>query len=221
MKHNLDQQFEGPRFERRLKKKKYNLILNILIAIVVLLIIYFGSQLFFSNEDNANATIDKEQTYSDDIKIGHEKAKHDPKVENESQAAEEDVLDHDNDTNSEEVIVKDGGTSPNVINTIINPSWQPVGTVQSEPHVSVYKEGSVDWNEMMKAVSYATGLAESSYTVWWVGRNGDNQSTITIENNNDYKLYRVYIQWMENEGWKPLKIEELKENDTPAYKGSH
>lgn len=218
MNHNL----EGLRYERRLKKKKYNRILNILITIVVLLIFYFGSQIFFSNDKQTTMKNEAEQRYSDDKKIGHENIKNEKKQEdekkqeNESKSNEENDENQDNSSKDQTVIVEEGGSNPNVLNTIVNPSWQPVGTVQSEPHVSVYTEGSVDWNEMMKAVNYATGLTESNYTIWWVGRNGENQSAITIENNNDHKLYRVYIQWITNEGWKPLKIEELKENDTPA-----
>jgi hypothetical protein len=221
MKQDLDDLYEGPRLERRLKKKKYNLILNGLIGIVVILVLYFGSQLFFSNDDNASATKDKTHTYVNDSKVSHESVKHDQKKVDEDTSNMQANENSNNNTKDDDknVVVKEGSPDSNLLNTIVNPSWQPVGTVQSEPHVSVYKENSVDWDEMMKAVSYATGLADSSYTIWWIGRNGENQSTITLENNEDHKLSRVYIQWVKDEGWKPLRIEELKENDTPAFKG--
>ncbi|EMF45345.1 hypothetical protein B481_3202 [Planococcus halocryophilus Or1] len=41
---------------------------------------------------------------------------------------------------------------------MINTSWEPIGTDQKGEHVSVYQKDSQDWNEKVKAVSYATGL---------------------------------------------------------------
>lgn len=232
MKHDFDNLYEGPRLERRLKRKKYNRILNVLIGVVVILIVYFGSQLFFSNEHKSStANSEQQQPSSEEVKNNPDDNQTEPKDDNENASADENEDTNDEESTrdpesevdeadkvDDEVIVTNNNENDNVVNTIVNPSWQPVGTVQSEPHTAVYDDESVDWNEMINAVNYATGLTESDYIKWWVGRDGVNKSIITIESKKDAKIYRISIEWVENKGWKPTKIEELKENDAPAYK---
>ncbi|EAR63631.1 hypothetical protein B14911_06818, partial [Bacillus sp. NRRL B-14911] len=88
-----------------------------------------------------------------------------------------------------------------------NPSWQPVGTSQTGEHTAVYE--GVDWNEMVQAITYATGIPESNMTIWFLGNNGPNQSVGTVSTKDQQEKYRVYIEWVDGQGWKPVKMEEL------------
>ena len=36
---------------------------------------------------------------------------------------------------------------------------------------------------------------------------------VQFQQENNPQSYRVYIEWVDGEGWKPVKVEELKEND--------
>nr|WP_276537506.1 DUF1510 family protein [Bacillus infantis] len=107
----------------------------------------------------------------------------------------------------EDAEVTDGGSAPDVEKTIVNPSWQPVGTSQTGEHTAVYE--GVDWNEMVQAITYATGIPESNMTIWFLGNNGPNQSVGTVSTKDQQEKYRVYIEWVDGQGWKPVKMEEL------------
>jgi hypothetical protein len=69
----------------------------------------------------------------------------------------------------------------------------------------------VDWQEMLQAISYATGVDQSNMTVWFLGNNGPNKSVGTISTKDQSEKYRVYIDWVDGQGWKPVKVEVLNE----------
>lgn len=111
--------------------------------------------------------------------------------------------------------MEEPSSDPNVLQAVKNPNWQPIGTSQTGVHTTNYSDGSVDRREMERAMSYATGLAEEDMIVWWVGR-GDipNQQAVgTITSKDQTKIFRVYLEWVDGMGWKPTKVEYLKEND--------
>ena len=63
---------------------------------------------------------------------------------------------------------------------------------------------------MTKALSYATGIPESDMIIWFLGNNGGpNDAAGTISPKDKSVKYKVYITWVENNGWKPTKIEKL------------
>lgn len=201
----------GTRFEQRAKRRKINRILNIAIAFVFILIVFFGWQLLFSHDNqNKQMTEPKE-------KVTKKKEDNDEKVEIEighnQQSSEEASEETDNQAESQEVIETAGDPSSNVIKEIVNPSWQPVGTTQSEPHVTTFDEHSVDWKEMLDAVSYATGLSQSDMVVWFIGNNGPNKAVATISTKDKSQYYKVYIEWVENQGWKPTKVQQLRQKE--------
>ena len=69
----------------------------------------------------------------------------------------------------------------------------------------------VDWQEMLTAISYATGLEESNMTVYWLGRDktSGNGSFSTVALKTKQQKFNVYLQWVDGEGWRPVKVEEL------------
>ncbi|PWW26485.1 uncharacterized protein DUF1510 [Cytobacillus oceanisediminis] len=214
------------RLGKREKRKKTNIVLNSLIALVILLIIVVSAKIFFGgnndealqadeqtaseNERNENKTDnqagDREQEKEDEEEI--EKAR-----EEEEQAEEEkkEAEEAEKESEENEKVVTEGGSSPDVEKTIENPAWEPVGTSQSGEHTAVYDQNAVDWQEMLQAISYATGVDQSNMTVWFLGNNGPNKSVGTISTKDQSEKYRVYIDWVDGQGWKPVKVEVLNE----------
>jgi len=215
------------RFEKRDKRRKTNIVLNTLIGIVVVLIIFIGSQLILGGNDAQKTAKYNEQP---DIKLANEENKSDDAVDsdkqqsNEEQEISENEQEDSDEANEsevnndeamtseplEEATITEGEPGSGIVETIENPSWEPVGTSQSEPHAADYTKGSQDWAEMTKALSYATGIPESEMIIWFLGNNGSpNDAVGTISPKDKSAKYKVYITWVENKGWKPTKIEKL------------
>ncbi|MCC3356626.1 YrrS family protein [Bacillus sp. REN16] len=229
MGYDVDKLYEGPRTERRAKRKKVNRVLNILIVLVIVLIVFFGGKLIFGDK-NVDEPVSSNQTNqpadnegkaaSDDSKDKKEDASDHPKNEDTKQEANEESQDEQKAPESDEAaVVTEGDPDSNIIKTVENPAWKPIGTAQAEPHSIDYTENSVDRNEMEMAASYATGFDRSDMVVWWLGRNGGNSITATVSSKSTKQVQKVYLDWVPGEGWKPTKIEELKENDSETYKG--
>nr|WP_242035144.1 YrrS family protein [Mesobacillus harenae] len=118
------------------------------------------------------------------------------------------------DSSTSEPVVSDGGSDSNVKQTIVNPDWKPVGTTQTGEHISSSDPNSADWKEKELALSHGAGIDHANMTVWWLESNGDPNNAIgTISGKGSDQTYRVYIEWVDGQGWKPVKVEELIEND--------
>lgn len=218
----------------RTKRKKTNIVLNSLIIVVLLLIIFVAYNIFATGNDKAAP---KKETTKTEQKETANKENTDQKEAEEATTAagdenttdttvgeeepSEDVTAPEDETSSEEAttpdaadksqeVVTEGGSS-NAVKTIENPAWQPVGTSQTGEHTPVYDQSSVDWQEMLNAISYATGLDKSNMTVYWLGRDKSttNGSFSTVTSKDKQQKYNVYIQWVDGQGWKPTKVEEL------------
>ncbi|MGJ3415497.1 YrrS family protein [Bacillus sp. Je.9.29.b] len=216
------------RFEHRDKRRKANMVLNILIGIVVVLILVVASSLLIFNKPKdtdvakepsktAPATSENKQNSQEDVK--------DPKKDtsDDSDAKKDDSSDQDDEkkkTDDEEKPNKealkdaketDGGKTSDVDKTYENDDWEPVGTEQSGSHTATYDSSSKDWKEMIKAMSYATGISEDQMTVLWLGNNGGPQDAKgTIRDKSTGERYRVEITWVDEKGWKPVKVEKLR-----------
>ena len=230
MKYDYDDLNEGARTRKRAKRRKTNLILNSLIVVVILLIVIVSANIFFGNDegtadDSKVATENKKaEAGKNDKSNGNSKATN----QDDSKAADEESNDIEEDSESEsaeeeeteaseelgEPVVTEGGSDANVKQTIQHPDWQPVGTTQAGEHTTAFDENSVDWQEMLLAYSYATGIDKDNMTVWWNENNGaPNTAVGTISEKGSDQTYRVAIEWVEGQGWKPVKVEELIEND--------
>ncbi|RSD24117.1 DUF1510 family protein [Mesobacillus subterraneus] len=225
MKHDYDNLNEGSRSSARAKRRKTNLILNSLIVVVILLIGIVSFNIFFSNdegaadngdvaagEDNAAAPSGNNDS-NKDVKQNDSDQKDGAEEEGteSEEAAEEEAEDGEE---SGEPIVTEGGSDANVKQTIQNPEWKPVGTTQSGEHNTVFNENSADWQEMILAYSYATGIDKNNMTVWWNENGGAPNTAIgTVSAKGSDQTYRVAIEWVDGQGWKPVRVEELIQND--------
>lgn len=210
------------RFGKREKRKKTNIILNSLIAFVIVLIIVVSAKIFLggnndqavpADEQTASESKQNESSQEDqDNDIEQDKSKDKEKADKESDKEEKEAEENEAEDESEEdkeQVVTEGGSGPDVEKTIENPAWKPVGTSQSGEHTAVYDQNHVDWQEMLIAISYATGIEQGNMTVWFLGNNGPNSSVGTISTKDQSEKYRVYIDWVDGEGWKPSKVEVL------------
>ncbi|WP_176527602.1 YrrS family protein [Peribacillus butanolivorans] len=121
--------------------------------------------------------------------------------------------DTDKAEDAERVEVEGSGDG-NVATTYTSESWKPVGTEQSGKHTTSFQKNSVDWNEMSKAIAHGAGIDQGNMRLWWLQNGGSSNTAIgTVSEGDNPKTFRVYIEWVDGSGWKPVKVEELKTND--------
>ena len=228
-------------YPSRLKKKKEknrsNSILNIMIGLVFALILIIGVSMLFSGGDNqakqpeevAISTGTEEQTSGSEngesASAGDEdedaeakaeekaakKAEEEAKAKEEAEKKAKEEKEKEGSVTKGGTITREDSSDPIVEETVINTSWEPVGTKQKGDHVSVYQKDSVDWNEKVKAVSYATGLEANNMYVMMIKNGGGPQKSIaTVQSKDESEKYRVHMEWVNGEGWKPVKMDVLK-----------
>lgn len=213
-------------YPSRLKKKKNqsNSILNILIGLVFALILIVGVSMLFGggneqaqdpNEVASSPEIDEQTSGTKDSEDTEETAKEKEAAEKEKEAAKK--AKEEKEKEKEESAIKGGtitredSSDPIVEETVINTSWEPIGTKQKGDHVSVYQKDSADWNEKVQAVSYATGLDTNNMYVMMIKNGGGPQKSIaTVQSKDESEKYRVHMEWVDGEGWKPVKMDVLK-----------
>ncbi|MGG3955233.1 DUF1510 family protein [Bhargavaea massiliensis] len=189
------------RFAKRSKQRKVNRVLNTFIAIVFALILFFGWKWLFANDRPVKETNTSPQSV--------EVETNEPPNDEQPSETETEINEQQSNDTVEETVVDDPNS--NVIREIVNPSWQPIGTTQSEPHVTQYDKNSVDWKEMLDAISYATGISSSDLIVWFIGNGGSpNHAVATVSKKDKTEHYKVFIEWVTNEGWKPTKVQQFK-----------
>lgn len=222
------------------KKNRSNSILNIMIGLVFALILIIGVSMLFSGGDDQAQDLEavtispetEEQTSgsgesegesagteeepeedaeaSDEEKEAAEKAEKE-KAKKEAEEAKKAEEEKEGSVTKGGTITREDSSDPIVEETVINTSWEPVGTKQKGDHVSVYQKDSVDWNEKVNAVSYATGLDANNMYVMMIKNGGGPQKSIaTVQSKDESEKYRVHMEWVEGEGWKPVKMDVLK-----------
>lgn len=232
----------GSRFNQRDQKRKVNKIYNIAITIVSILIVIVAVTIFLSDDgtETKKATTEpkqiadtdsgkvadkpagkKEETDSEkEDAVGDSEATTEEDAEEDSKATEEDSEEKAEDgadpekAGDDELVEVEGSGDGNVAATYKSEGWEPVGTKQSGEHTTSFEKGSVDWNEMSKAIATGAGIDEGSMKLWWLQNGGSPNTAIgTVSEGDDPKTFRVYIEWVDGSGWKPVKVEELKSND--------
>ena len=222
------------RLDQRNHKRKKNNILNILIGIVVLLIIIVTVNLVTGDEEKespntstANSGLEENSENVDDEKekeseevVGNSTQSDDTTSSNEESASETeqnvstDVEENENENENENeigTVTTEPSNDTNIESVVIDSGWQPIGTEQSGDHVSSYDGSSVDWNEKVKALGYAANLDPSNMFVKHIGNGGSPQKSIgTVTSKDGSEIYRISLEWVNGEGWKPTKKEILK-----------
>ncbi|MCP8616949.1 YrrS family protein [Salirhabdus salicampi] len=209
MSHNsfFDDESRVSRYEaRRRKTRKLNVILLLAVFTGLFLIV----NLFFFNDSADNPASNHSNSINSSGPAGEDEENEEGNGEGQADEEQQHGETERNDDLEEGIENAD----ENVLETIVK-DWEPIGTEQDEPHVTTYDDSTVDWEEMILAVHYATELEEGDSIIWWVkGSNEDPQKpVITVSNRDQTETYRVYLHWVTENGWEPTKVELLKEND--------
>ncbi|QUW22174.1 YrrS family protein [Sporosarcina sp. Marseille-Q4063] len=222
------------RLNRKRGRNRSDKILNILIAVVVLAIIITASIIFLGGDNKNKADVklpDTTEENSQDDSTSEETDgtdNIDASSEDEDESAnsgdesgtDDEEADETTETKEEEEeadpgVVKYESSDDAVVNeTIIKTGWEPIGTSQTGEHVSLYDGKSADWQEKISAISYATELPEDALIIWKIKNGGSPQKSIGIVSTKDkVEKYRVYLEWIDEKGWKPVKMDVLNTLD--------
>jgi cytoskeletal protein RodZ len=217
------------RVERKKGRNRSNRILNSMIAVVVLLIVIASATILFGNkedqeivgEDSANTEETKDDVTAnegesiEDSNPTTEENKSEPAITTETDDADESATTNGDETSEEEsdgagTVTYNPSDDAIIAETITDSTWKPIGTTQTGEHVSLYDVKSVDWNEKKQALAYATGLSQDSMIFLKIKNGGGPQKSIGIVSSRDSsQKYRVYLEWVDGEGWKPVKMDKL------------
>lgn len=214
MKQDKDPLSENSRLNQRVKRKKANVILNSLIIVVLLLIVIVSINIFGkddksiaeSNEEQTVASTVEKDSGTDEQTDTSDRDQEDASVNDKS--SDEKQSEQDENINDEEEVESEDESNTDENETTENPDWESVGTSQIEP-AQDYVKGGVDWNEQIRAVSSATGFDQGKGdTLIKLENNGPKKSAATVLIKETNQQYRVYLEWVDGEGWKPALVEE-------------
>ncbi|HGN6579629.1 YrrS family protein [Bacillus cereus] len=157
-------------------------------------------------EDKETAKIEEKKTEDKETAKLEEKKAEDKEAAQleEKSKAEKSVKTNGTENNEEEK------TASQEKDSQTNPSWKPIGTEQGAKPEMKFKEGTVDWSEMKKAISYAVDVPESQLIFDFIGNNGNNKAYGNVRDKQNNKKYKVNIDWVENQGWKPVSVQVVR-----------
>ena len=225
------------RFEKRRRTTKMMNYMLILAGILILLLImlYFfsgdeeagdeeteeGVELEDSSdgESNQNEASGQEEENNESTDESNEDTPSDEDQSTDEQEKSDEETNESTDENTgeysnfgEEIEVEQSDEE-NVIQVIKGHS-PTYPTEQEEPHSIDLDKGSQDRQELEEASASAINGNSEDITYWWFGSDGNpNYVEATIENQTDGEIYRVHLEWVENEGWQPQLVKVLEEND--------
>lgn len=217
--------FDNRSRSRKLEKRRKNMkLLSMLIIIAGILLLILLVNWIFGGKDKGPSEELPESEHSEMNQNEHEGLE-----ENSPEINDSDLLDEKENTDKEELdisgkedeseeedhqMIETTEVEPSDDNVIeaYTGNWPTIETVQEGPHTTSYSDGSEDRIEIKEATMLATGLNEN-LVEWRVENGGDQKVIATVSDHEETKIYRVYVSWIEDQGWQPTKVEVLKEND--------
>jgi len=193
------------------KRRKNTKAISIFIILGVILLVLLIALMTFGGNDQETEQSEQKEPEKDDSELVIQESDEDKneKEKNESDTSEDDDTDTEEDLERESAEPSDENVSE-----AYTANWEAVGTEQEGEHTTQFKKESQDWKEMEQAASIATEIDEGDMTTWRIENGGAPDKTIaTVSDGNETEVYRVYLTWINKEGWQPTKVEILKEND--------
>ncbi|HHT7176145.1 TPA: YrrS family protein [Bacillus cereus] len=212
----------GSRFQQKQQKRRQNGVLNIAIAIVLVAVAIVAYQLFVPDTKEQASSSDKkvsQQTTKENKsekakgkeetkKNEQEKTEAKKKEEEEKLKAEEEQKKAEEEAKANEKVPAEK-TQPKATDAYMKSSWKPVGTEQGATPAMTFKKGTADWNEMNQAISAAIDVPVEQLIIHRIGNNGKNKAYGNVQDKQSGQRYYVNIDWVENEGWKPVLVQTL------------
>lgn len=210
------------KFEKKRKNTKSISILMVAGAILIVLVIGIG--IFGGGEEKNNASSEvvisnPESTGSSTPQIeitdseANEQADAAEQNEKENEEDSEKEETEEEESNEEKELEQAEPTDDHVVEAY-TADWEPIGTKQEGPHTTNYSDGSQDRIEIKQAVVEITGLDPDSMIEWRIANGGDQKVVATVSDQDKTEIYRVFLSWIDGEGWKPTQLERL---DQVAY----
>ncbi|MGN4124379.1 YrrS family protein [Lysinibacillus sphaericus] len=193
------------------RKKKFDKLLNVLIGVVLILIV-ITAMYVFKWQDDTEETVKEDpiqEQKNDDATKEHPKEQ-DLEIEVDEEVSEDDKPIEESIQPEENTAEETPSDNPIVDRVVTDKSWQPTPTTQTGEHVSSYDDKSVDWAEKVATITAATGIAQDNMIIWRLQNNGGADTAIAkVSTNDKSEMYRVSMEWVNNEGWLPVKLEQL------------
>ncbi|RPF55548.1 YrrS family protein [Aquisalibacillus elongatus] len=212
------------RYESRRKNTK---LMNLLIIIAILLTAFLIGMLVFGDdedEDNQDQAQESQTDESNDSEDQSEQGTNDNEDEDNTDQTETDNTDEDeeeqssnnedeNETTDDETEQNEPAENSAEVKEVISGSWDPYPTEQEEPHTINWDTESQDFYEMKMAIASSLDVSSEDLIYWYV-ENGGAPDKVNgyVEQRGTNEYYRVYLEWIESEGWQPQRVEELYEN---------
>lgn len=199
---------------QRQQSNKMDRLLNYLIGIVIVLICISSYLIFFTGDkeevqpDEPNGQVSNNSELNESNEPDSSNAGIADNEQGDKQ--EDDSNEEENEQDSSTSAIVSPSTDPIVSEVIVDPNWQPTATAQTGPHTSVFAEGHIDYEEKLSTIFSVTSLSEENSIIWKITNNGSADTAIAVVSSKDKEQkYRVSIEWVPNEGWKPVKLEKL------------
>ncbi|SDB97378.1 Protein of unknown function [Pelagirhabdus alkalitolerans] len=216
--------YEEPSYSRlnRFEKKRNNTKwLSIFIIVGISLVVLFITIILVTN-DNQEDTVTEPGTEEteeesateteEENSVDEELEEPDDEFDSESENPSDDEEDQDQVSPNDNDVEPVESDDDNVIRAFTS-DWAPIPTEQSEPFNFSWDQSESDWQEMMQALELATDVPVDEIYYLWVSGDGPNQMVATFSNSDMTEHYRVNVRWVEQEGFKPEKVEVLQEHD--------
>jgi len=212
---------------RENKKKRMNQLMIVLLIIALVIFLFLVIPLLNKSDTNDSGSHnDNEQTEQNETNNENsDETENNSNKENQNTNNEENNNSNENDSNdeneippiteadeSDQIEVDKDSDDENVIASY-TAAWQPIKTTQTGEHNSVFDEGSADRNEIGQAITKVTSFSEDEYVLWWIGNDGFNKAYTDIEHKESGQLYRIYYDWIDNEGWQVTKVNEIVQSE--------
>ncbi|HFJ9278063.1 FMN-dependent NADH-azoreductase [Bacillus cereus] len=215
------------RFQEKQQNRRQKAIFNIAFTLVLVTVGIVTYQLFTPSNTSTKAIAqekkvtkieEKKTEDKETAKIEEKKTEDKETAKIEEKKAEDKEAAQLEEKSKAEKSVKTNGTENNEEEKTAsqekgsqtNPSWKPIGTEQGAKPEMKFKEGTVDWSEMKKAISYAVDVPESQLIFDFIGNNGNNKAYGNVRDKQNNKKYKVNIDWVENQGWKPVSVQVVR-----------
>lgn len=214
----MDNNLYTSRSERQMKRRRNERFLFSLIAIAVLfvlMLVFF----IFKGDNDAKVAISDENESKESTELTETDPENNP---DENLMEESDATELDSESSEfgmgdfpDDVVIQSIDSSDeNVIEAFVG-NWSPIGTIQEEPHTVSFDKDSQDWQERREALLYVTKIHEDDLIEHWHGNGGEQKVIAVIEDRPSGDMYRIYLSWIEHEGWQPTLVELIKEYVQP------
>jgi cytoskeletal protein RodZ len=207
------------KYEKRRKNTKSISILFVAAGVMIILLIGIGifgggndqnsaSEFVISNPESTESQPSVQAESASTEKDETEDSEND-QGRNEENEKEQDKEKEEKEESNKDIELEESEPTDGHAVEAYTADWEPIGTEQEGPHTTDYSDGSQDRIEIKRAVSEVTGLDPDNMTEHWVGNGGDQKVVATVSNGEQTEIYRVFLSWVDGEGWQPIQLEVL------------